>query len=1543
MRRLGACFLIALLPAATAIAQQVDALSSSSAGASPIGVSVPDSPGAAELLQKARDKEQQKQWKTAAEFYQSALEKYSRRVAAWQIDVEHDLFSYAGVGLVVQRRLAKWPEEGLTVYQQLYGQTAADALAAATDSAALDHVYSDYFVTDAGAAAGIRLMDLHLEAGRFWAATWVGQQLLELHPHLQADRPMVLFRTAMAWHWANDEAKAQQLLDELKQKYPAESGSIGGRDVVLADVLAAALRSAAPQPTTRPEDADVWPSFGGPGGGAQVSSSMARPGASNTKIPLVQPTLTASNPQLQEQYRTADLMDLAMGKSLGVMPAADGGSLFFQDGRHLYAVNSDTGRPLRGWTQIHGGEHPGIYSVDEPGRARGEQLTVTVTPQCVLAVMGQPDDETAIPGRPISASQSRLVCVDRANGRELWTAWPHDLPETALRDGDYNGTARVVGDSVLIVERGGQDQQFENCYVVCLKLSDGQYRWSTYVGSASRVVDAENGFNPKKTSQISVADGRLFVLSNLGTIATLDANDGRILWLSGYPRNADANQTGVQQGMAGANIAIKPWTQNPVVVAEGKVLALPADGKNLLVYDAGSGTELKRIVTADYDDANVLLGMRGNAVVLTTDKGCYCIDWTLYDHDNPDKAILWARKDVAADTIAGEENSVFGRGFLTSDSVFVPTRHRLYQLGWFKGGKVLSMYPARGAWFGGQEPGNMLVTSQQVIIAGSTRVDIYTELELVRKRYEHMMAAAPDEPGPRLEFADVLFNAGEEEAALGELDEAIRLDGGIESMRPGAGRELIFGVAMDFAKHAGEAPAETTGTTADHLFDRANAAANSPVEKASYRLARAAYDQDRKNYSGAVSLCQEILSDEQMRAANGTEAEAAIEAAKHADASCYAPVEEKATAALAAAGQGDATRLMGVAIEFPNSKAATQARVLAADRFAAEGKYDPAIEALRQIYTSATDPAAKGTALESIARSFLAMPGGVGPAIDRLTSACRLGGNRKLSQPMRLPDGSSLSGISFADAVTALRRVAAQEETAKLADFRLGPPTRKDGATAFVATEGSVISNVAALVRPMGEFAKMDQVVTWSNDGLSVFAVGQTSPTWTAASVTEQPIACAWVENQLVVWSGQRLWLLSDVGAVKWNSDLHGLAEVAVASDGNAISDAPGMVSDDQNGNIVFQQQVAQQQAIQIARQQAFIVRGGGRLIIRGGMVQLIGPGNAAPVVPVAAVGGEQIVAVRPAGKRVVVATNKGRVLGVDWADGHVAWQIRLSENAVSQLLANPHYTVVRLDDPAGSTLVVIDAPGGKVIGRRKYGPENMPTQLVNVALSEEGMMALTLTNKLFVKDLYEPWATAPVELSSKDNTEAAPFSGCGGTDQLLIHGGRILAAYDGGKFIRVSDLTEVSPGQTDEGDPLASGTDSADFAMRLVGPQLFITHSKSFARYNLLDPADHTAPDPYELDYPPRIREMFLGRDYEILLNNPIDRGAAGSPFVQLMAFRRAPYSSQSTKESGVLDYLQTITDQAGIMSWQPVNGGMYYLGGDSKLHLLQSARPKS
>ena len=57
-----------------------------------------------------------------------------------------------------------------------------------------------YFVTESGKKAGMRLMDLYLEAGEFPAAAWMGDWLLKSHPNLVVERPAVLYRTAVAYH-----------------------------------------------------------------------------------------------------------------------------------------------------------------------------------------------------------------------------------------------------------------------------------------------------------------------------------------------------------------------------------------------------------------------------------------------------------------------------------------------------------------------------------------------------------------------------------------------------------------------------------------------------------------------------------------------------------------------------------------------------------------------------------------------------------------------------------------------------------------------------------------------------------------------------------------------------------------------------------------------------------------------------------------------------------------------------------------------------------------------------------------------------------------------------------------------------------------------------------------------------------------------------------------------------------------------------------------------------------------------------------------------
>ncbi len=1621
-------------------------------GTTPVGVTVPDSPGAVERLAHAAEKEQQKQWKVAADFYREAVAQFPDRVVPNPGGKSGGTFRFTGVAGAVQERLSHWPPEGLAVYRNLYGPAAADRLATAGrgDLATLESVFYDDFVTDAGKAAGIRLVDAYAEAGDFPAAAAVGRRLLDLHPVLAGDRPAVLFRTALADHWAGNDAAAHARLGDLQGSDPKAIGTVGGRDVVLADALAAALAVPAPAPAVDPAAADTYPAFGGPGGRGDVSTTTAKPGASLNTIALVPPDVSTLPPILRTNWASQDKVSLANGGATGIMPVVDAGTLFLQDGRAVYAVDADSGMPVSGWLDTYPGDAGGRFRFPSPGRARGELLTVTATPTAVLAVMGQRDRILTNgtlngangggivfngAGNDPSTSPVRLVCLDRASGREQWRRSPADLPDTAgaAKTADYDGpvlavpaatagtaTAAAAGgtdDSVLAVARGGRDGQFDNCYVVCLSARTGQYRWSTYVGSGTRVFDGES-FTSQDPSQLALADGRVFVMTNLGTVASLDPADGRVLWLDAYARETRAFDPTVGQpgmGQNGSPANARPWARNPVVVQGGNVFALPTDSKSLMVLDAATGLERKRIDTAGLGGADagagnvqegrgpadVLLGLHaqpatgrdpaGDLLILTDEKHVYGVDWRAYDPAHQAAALRFT-EFPGLDAGDGKPAApVLGRGFLTADSVLVTTGANLHQYGWRRGTvRELATFPAQGTFdgAGGQGPGNVLVTSQNVVVAGPDRVDVYTDLGVVTAKYTREMAAAPADPEPRVRFAAALFSGGRTADALARLDEAARLLGGPKAMRPGPGRQLVFNALLDLARRSARGPVpDPKGVDlATALFDRAADAADGPDQQVQYLLARARFDHDvTGDYPAEVALCQRVLSDAALRQVAVTDEQTAAAAATTAIAlaidrsrSSYAPVEAQAAAALAdARTKADPDALLSVAEVYPNSAAAAAARQAAVDQFQASGRPARAIDILRQMYAAPGDPVARAGLLEQVAADFLATgPAGVGPAVDRLAAAGQLAKfNPRLTADFKLPDGTVLSKdrATYADAVAGLRPLLDAADAARVPDLHLS--TYKQALAQYAALHGGAhpktkdlspflagvtpIPDVLAVIHPAPDFARNDRVLTWSPAGLAAYAVGQTTPAFRAAAVTDAPLGAAWVgpavapvpttapttgpaagpAGRWVVWTPSRLAAFTDDGRDAWPApvavaDLSPAPAVAGGGSGTVVDDAPATPGDADNQQAAINGQVIQVRVNGANR--AFIVRGN-RLV----------PAPVAPAAgpPVVLAGGERIMSAQPAGPAgdvLLVVTSAGRLVAVDAtagpAGGRVLWQARPADRPADALAANAHFTVARMDDPGGSTLAVYDTPTGRVVGRRRFGADNTAGQLVNVALGEEGTLAITTANAVEVKDLYEPWKLPPAPLTPKSNSDAAPYTGLTQPDQLLVRGGRVVALYDSGRYVRAYDL---AAGGRDATAPLGTGPGAgANVWLRLAGPRLFVVQPAVVYQYNLADPADACTSQYDVNDLPPKFRGMIFGSDYVVAVHDPVDRGPAPSPEVTFVALSRAPFGG-TTRMSGTLSFSYRLPVQSGISDWVGVDGGVYVLFGNNKLGLLRGGRP--
>ena len=1551
------------------------------------GVYVPESELAMERLALAQKMERLKEWNKSADLYQEILSdpKYASKVVPAKQDADHKVYQYTSVEQLVVQHLARWPDEGLQVYRARYEAQASAQLEQAKpeDLYTLHQIFSRFFATDTGKSAGVRLMDFYLEDGEFRAAASIGDRLLEWHPNIIAERGGILFRTAIAYHLAADDATAQVRLDQLRKRDAEAKGIVRGKQVVLAQALASELKQ--PVPIATGSTADSYTTFGGDATRDRILAASLNPGAHLYSVSLSKPNwANVPQPQVLEARLREEGKN---GMTLGIMPVVDHGELFFQDGQRIYGLSLESGVPLPGWQQTHGSEHNGAYTLPNvTGSPRANQLTLTVTDRHVLAVMGQQDPDL-LRVNVIPQGETRLVCLDRQTGKENWLIAPGQLPQESLHNVQFTGAPLEIGDNVLVVAQASKQAGFEDCYVLCFEPGRGKFRWACNVASASTVAAAMMGFNAQlqlapNVSHLAYANGRVYVQTNHGAVAAIDAYNGTIAWLDIYNRgqqpgmNPQFNPMWFNPGQV-PQVQTKPWAFNPVIVSQGMVFTLPLEGKNLLIYDAASGAEIKRIdlddlagwlkgdLNPERDEFDTMLAVIGDRLLIGGSRSIVMLNWKTYESGAHKDQMLYWIEDVF--------NSIQGRPFVTSNSVYVPDSDRLYRMD-LKGGMIRESYPEEArSWDENEGPGNVVATSDHVIIASADAVNVYTDLSAATRKLDREVAEAPADPLPRLRYAELMFAAGKYDDSLGRLDEAIQRLGGADSMQPGAARDRVFNDALTFAQKLKGDPRPDFKARVDKLFDRAGAAAQGADQQVHYRIAKARYEADA-DPTDAVRLYQQVLSDPAMRRVSTQDdssagpssadliAQKAIDSIARKDPSSYAPFEKEAADALETAqADNNPVKLLEVAQAYPNSTSAAKAMLSAADAFEASGDPHTARRVLLDLFfnhSNTGDQTAR--LLESLARTDLQIPGYSRGAVKLLMQGVERLHDPGLQKPMKLPDGSEIPAqTQFSAALQRVRKFEWQEQDKALPTFHLPVPHGKSPYPKPFSADPLVIENVDALVVPLREFARTDRVVTWGQNQLSVYVPAGLKPLSPPAALPEAPLAGAWLGNDLLVWGETHVsFLKADAGKLVWTVELSKLPAVEVQADDAAADAAP------------------QANATDMRFRNRVFVNGGGQVVIRNGIVMPAGAvlANAALRPPA---GPEHIDHVLPERERVLLTTTAGRVISLETQTGQVAWQARPTERPIDRLVADEDFVCVKLSDEANVRLVVLDTFTGHPRGSRRFAVSSNAVPQ-NLALSPDGTLVYTLPDRIVLKDLYKPWNEKEIERAVPQGQ--ATFLGASGPDQLIVSEGRILAVTDSGggdrgeKYVRLYSLETGNPLMLNFGEgqqverALSADTQSWQVQLRVVGPRLFVLSPDAAVLYNLDRASEaftlYDRQTSADSDSTVNAHHTFIGTDFVVVVSDPAaPRPVAAGPnppgFVapgavpapppappapqvlpeyRLFAFDRSP---TKTGESGRLDYDVKIADPAGVLSsWQAVDGGVYYLTADRKLHMLAGAQ---
>ena len=568
-----------------------------------------------------------------------------------------------------QLRLAALPPEALKLYrarvdpvaQKWYEQGIAQR-----DHKLLQNIIDQAFASSFGDDALMALGEMALESGDYAAARWHWERIVPAsspaklagtvqqspqpepplnawpnYPDTNLDLAAVRARLVLVsiLEGATDRARAE--LAEFAKLHPDAQGAVGGRKGRYVQLLKSLLAESVSWPTA--PAAPDWPTFAGNSQRNRAAAPLVDVGAVVWRVPL-RPLASPTDGPMGAKTIGEDPR-----APLSFYPLAVGGRVLVNNDQQILVMRCDTGKAAWGQTgAIYRSELSGEASPPTilSGGMGSPRFTMTVFRQRLFArvgstITGQPQGTTPF-GPPGS-----LVCLDlAAEGRLLWKIAPED-------GWAFEG-APLADDRGVYVAMRRHDIR-PQAYVACFDADTGRLRWRRFVcgdETPARGVLAEQTHN-----LLTLAGGVLYFNTNLGAVAALRADDGRILWVSQYPRS-----------LRGDLAKLAPhWRRdlNPCVFDRGTLLVAPADSPRVFAFDASTGQLLWQTGT-EVEDAASLLGTAGDWLIA----GGSRLYWISLKQEDRGRV-----KHVWPD---GAERPGYGRGILAGPNILWSTRGKLY-------------------------------------------------------------------------------------------------------------------------------------------------------------------------------------------------------------------------------------------------------------------------------------------------------------------------------------------------------------------------------------------------------------------------------------------------------------------------------------------------------------------------------------------------------------------------------------------------------------------------------------------------------------------------------------------------------------------------------------------------------------------------------------------------------------------------------------------------------------------------------------------------
>jgi outer membrane protein assembly factor BamB len=693
-------------------------------------------------LEQAKQLTAARNWNEAIDIYHELAADKSDRVVAVDNSRFLSLRSYCHL------QIARFPTEGLADYRRRVDAAAEQAYReglAKHDEQQLRRVVDGWFCSSWGDDALLTLGDLALEQGNYADARrawerispllcapdgrpmWLALRDIDLntkwsevekrwqtrekpadwlaYPDTQLDLAQIRAWLVLTSIRAGELDRAVFELQVFQHMHSDATGYLGGQRENLAAALERLLAAAREWPA-QPASND-WPTFAGANSRSTVAPPIGVDLVAIWKEPirLVPANFTRTTRLVQGgEPPVKDDSDAAVHEAqrpLGYFPVVSGSAVLFADGVGIHAIDLRTGKPLitasgvlyRAVAEEKAGQVPfGVPGGVGHGVPR---LTLDVADRIVYARVGNPSTSRS---QPAQSAGDRIIGLDLR--REGLLTFQSPKKENAWA---FDGVPVGDGRRIYVAMRRSDVSPRE--YVACFDAATGTRQWRTAIGAADTIA---GGSTDEITHNLlTMVGNRIYLNTNLGLLAALDAESGNIEWIIRYDR-----LVGKTFNVGAAVPSHFDRDPAPCVYHDGLLFVAPSDSPAIFALDADTG---KTVWQQNHlPDVLQLLGVVGANLIASGDR--------ISSLDILSGRVNWTWPESGRAGIRG-----MGRGLIAGSEIFWPTRTAIYVLDPKNGSQTrspISLTPLAGGANLAASRGRLVVAGyDKLMVLGPTSAD----------------------------------------------------------------------------------------------------------------------------------------------------------------------------------------------------------------------------------------------------------------------------------------------------------------------------------------------------------------------------------------------------------------------------------------------------------------------------------------------------------------------------------------------------------------------------------------------------------------------------------------------------------------------------------------------------------------------------------------------------------------------------------------------------------------------------------------------------